>query len=216
MTPLKIEILLWYHYSPKSAGDCPILNNGTEGEIQMKELVEAGIMVKNWDSVSSNLMREDKRRFIPNKEALDLYVKELLKVPLPKNSWYIPITEEKTKELWSAPIMTKSFHSTPEQNSKAYISEEDLRGHIKEDENTALVRLWNKYGSMSIWEKNVNPESHKANRRLKTFKEWHEERLESICAAIMDHMEAGIDVPKNLLNEKEALESKLKNWDKVI
>ena len=78
MTPLKVEILLWYYYSPF---DFPQLNTPAAKEA-INEFCKAGIMKRVDRALElTELVIEADR------SALEVYVNELLSVPLPTKVW---------------------------------------------------------------------------------------------------------------------------------
>lgn len=91
MTPLKIEILLHYHYTTE---DFP---NSYAASEAIEEFVKIGILQRK--PMSSNVK--------PVKEALDLYIKQLLAVKLPTQKWVIekePSPEQLIHKYRSQPI----------------------------------------------------------------------------------------------------------------
>jgi len=76
MTPLKIEILLWYYSSPH---DYP--NMGAPAVIEaIEEFCNAGILYYITNPNSD-------QKIGSFQDALDVYINELLQVPLPKQIW---------------------------------------------------------------------------------------------------------------------------------
>jgi len=81
MSPMYVEILLWYYHSPMDYPnlDAPIVKSA------IQEFVEAGILMKS----------EGERQYECVRPALEVYVKELLAVPLPKQVWICERLHEK-------------------------------------------------------------------------------------------------------------------------
>lgn len=79
MTPLGVEILLWYSYSPN---DFPGLDS-IAAQSEIKRFCELGIM--KWLPLNSR----DTRKIGIDQDALDVYVNAVLAVPLPKQKWVI-------------------------------------------------------------------------------------------------------------------------------
>ena len=77
MTPLKVEILLWYYSTDSNFPrlDVPAC------KVAMDELVERGI-AKHSHTPNNGL-------FVFNREALSVYIEEILSVPLPTKTWTI-------------------------------------------------------------------------------------------------------------------------------
>lgn len=80
VTPFKIELLLWYYYSPS---DHPSIDTPA-GISAMKEFIEAGIF---WEILKEDPNARFKKRYGYHQSALDVYVNALLAVPLPKQIW---------------------------------------------------------------------------------------------------------------------------------
>lgn len=93
MTPLKIEILLHYHYSTEDFQDSPA------AQTAINEFVKLGILQRQL--MSSKIK--------PVREALDLYIKELLAVKLPTQKWVI----EEEQKMTAKSILHHSFENPP-------------------------------------------------------------------------------------------------------
>lgn len=78
MTPLKVEILLWYY---SSDSNFPRIQTSAFNEA-MQEFIQNGIATLNKDQNSSTLYEFDR-------EALSMYIEEILRVPLPTKTWSI-------------------------------------------------------------------------------------------------------------------------------
>lgn len=78
-SPLEIQILLHYHYSPV---DYP--NRSEAFYMSMRRFEEAGLFTCDLTKGG-----EDQQMYIPDREALEMYVKALLNVPAPKRKWVI-------------------------------------------------------------------------------------------------------------------------------
>jgi len=78
MTPLKVEILLWYYHSPVDFPnfDAPAVQDA------IREFCNAGIFYKRLEQTNE---RQSKIGYIQS--ALDVYVGAILEVPLPKQIW---------------------------------------------------------------------------------------------------------------------------------
>ena len=78
MTPLKVEILLWYNCTDSNFPrmDAPAVKEA------MDEFVQYGIAFKVIDENTSICYTFDR-------EALSMYIEELLRVPLPTKTWSI-------------------------------------------------------------------------------------------------------------------------------
>ncbi len=76
MTPLEVEILLHYYYSPHDYEnlDAPAIKEA------MEKFCKAGILTE-WINRTP--------RFYKNDEALELYIKAICSVPLPTRKWII-------------------------------------------------------------------------------------------------------------------------------
>jgi hypothetical protein len=77
MTPLKVEILLHYYYSPL---DCENVEFPAQQEA-IGEFLRAGLLMEEPEGCG--------RRYCGNTEALNVYVEALMKVPLPHQAWVI-------------------------------------------------------------------------------------------------------------------------------
>ena len=78
MTPLKVEILLWYNCTDSNF---PRIQTHAFNEA-MKEFLQNGMATLNKDQNSSTLYEFDR-------EALSMYIEEILRVPLPTKTWTI-------------------------------------------------------------------------------------------------------------------------------
>lgn len=76
MTPLKVEILLWYYYSTV---DFPRLDAPAVADA-IEEFCDCGILYHTTNPHSD-------KKVGCFQGALDVYVNELLQVPLPKQIW---------------------------------------------------------------------------------------------------------------------------------
>lgn len=78
MSPLKVELLLWYYHSPKDFPnfDAPAVQDAIE------EFCQAGIFYRRLEQTNEH---QNKIGYIQS--ALDVYVNEVLSVPLPKQIW---------------------------------------------------------------------------------------------------------------------------------
>ncbi len=81
MTVLKVEILLWYCYSPH---DYPNIDDAPAVKDAIRELVGMDMLMPLGDLIPNTTR---KKRYTANKGALDVYVKKVLAIPLPKNVW---------------------------------------------------------------------------------------------------------------------------------
>ena len=75
MTPFEVEFLLHYHCSDDEFRH----SNSPAGQEAIEKFIKAGILYK----------REDGTHFAIH-IALDLYIKEILSVPLPVQTWVMP------------------------------------------------------------------------------------------------------------------------------
>lgn len=81
LTPLEVEILLWYHHSPedhKNIGSIP-------GQMAASKFCQAGILVE---------YNNRQPKYEPVRPALDLYVNAICSIPLPKQIWILPENEK--------------------------------------------------------------------------------------------------------------------------
>jgi hypothetical protein len=77
MSPLKVELLLWYYHSPIDFPnfDAPAVQDAID------DFCKAGIFRRTMKNEVTN------RKIDYSQSALDAYVNEILSVPLPKQIW---------------------------------------------------------------------------------------------------------------------------------
>lgn len=78
MSPLKVELLLWYYSRPV---DYPNLS-APAVQVAINELCKAGIFYKHIDPIN-----ETQPKIGYHQSALNVYVENILAVPLPKQVW---------------------------------------------------------------------------------------------------------------------------------
>lgn len=80
MTPLQIEILLNYFCCGNDFKDlkAPAVVEA------ISEFCKRGILIEVRDA------KEGQRKYVPNNEPLNLYIKTICAVPLPVQKWHIP------------------------------------------------------------------------------------------------------------------------------